>query len=94
MRVINLSIKLMSPSGGGAGGGVQKPIVRVDPRYFRPTEVEALLGDPAKAHQILGWQPKITFKELVAEMVREDFKTAERDELVKKHGYTIYCHNE
>jgi len=86
--------KLMSPSGGGAGGGVQKPIVRVDPRYFRPTEVEALLGDPAKAHQILGWQPKITFKELVAEMVREDFKTAERDELVKKHGYTIYCHNE
>lgn len=85
--------KLMSPSGGGAGGG-EKPIVRVDPRYFRPTEVETLLGDPTKAHQILGWQPKITFKELVAEMVREDFKTAERDELVKKHGYTIYCHNE
>ena len=86
--------KLMSPSGGGAGGGGEKPIVRVDPRYFRPTEVETLLGDPTKAQQKLGWQPKITFKELVAEMVREDFKTAERDELVKKHGYTIYCHNE
>ena len=76
-----------------AGGG-EKPIVRVDPRYFRPTEVETLLGDPTKARQKLGWTPRITFKELVAEMVREDFKTAERDELVKKHGYTVYCHNE
>jgi len=81
-------------SAGGGGAGSEKPIVRVDPRYFRPTEVETLLGDPTKAHQILDWHPKITFKELVAEMVREDFKTAERDELVKKHGYTIYCHNE
>jgi len=84
----------LSPSGGGAGGGCEKAIIRVDPRYFRPTEVETLLGDPTKAHQILGWQPKITFKELVAEMVREDLNTAQRDELVKKHGYTIYCHNE
>ena len=71
-----------------------KPIVRVDPRYFRPTEVETLLGDPAKARDKLGWTPKITFQELVSEMVREDLKTAERDELIKKHGYTIYCHNE
>jgi len=81
-------------SAGGGGLGGEKPIVRVDPRYFRPTEVETLLGDPTKAHQILGWQPKITFKELVSEMVREDLNTAQRDELVKKHGYTIYCHNE
>jgi GDPmannose 4,6-dehydratase len=62
-------------------------IVAVDPRYFRPTEVETLLGDPSKAKQKLGWSPRITFAELVAEMVREDLKVAERDELVKKHGY-------
>ena len=69
-------------------------IVRVDPRYFRPTEVETLLGDPSKAHQKLGWKPKITFDELVAEMVREDLKSAERDELVKKHGYAAFDYNE
>ena len=70
-----------------------KCIIAVDPRYFRPTEVETLLGDPSKAKEKLGWTPKITFDELVAEMVREDLKTAERDELVKKHGYSILkCH--
>ena len=62
-------------------------IVSVDPRYFRPTEVESLLGDASKAKALLGWTPKTTFDELVAEMVREDLKSAERDELVKKHGY-------
>ena len=62
-------------------------IVAVDPRYFRPTEVETLLGDASKAKRILGWEPKITFQELVWEMVREDLKSAERDELVKRHGY-------
>jgi len=65
-------------------------IVRVDTRYFRPTEVETLLGDPSKAKQKLGWTPKITFDELVAEMVREDLKSAQRDELVKKHGFAAY----
>jgi len=70
-----------------------KCIVAVDPRYFRPTEVQTLLGDPTKAKERLGWSPKITFEELVAEMVREDMKTAERDELVKKHGYLVLnCH--
>jgi GDPmannose 4,6-dehydratase len=69
-------------------------IVAVDPRYFRPTEVETLLGDPSKAKQKLGWTPKITFKELVAEMVREDLKTAEKDELVKRHGYTTFAYHE
>jgi GDPmannose 4,6-dehydratase len=64
-----------------------KCIVSVDPRYFRPTEVETLLGDPSKAKAKLGWAPKITFSELVKEMVREDLKSAERDELVKRHGY-------
>jgi GDPmannose 4,6-dehydratase len=64
-----------------------KCIVSVDPRYFRPTEVETLLGDPSKAKAKLGWEPKITFGELVKQMVREDLKSAERDELVKRHGY-------
>lgn len=69
-------------------------IVRIDPRYFRPTEVETLLGDASKAKAKLGWTPKITFKELVSEMVREDLKAAERDELVKKHGYSAYDYHE
>ena len=64
-----------------------KCIVAVDPRYFRPTEVETLLGDPSKAKEKLNWSPRITFTELVAEMVREDLKSAERDELIKSHGY-------
>ena len=77
-----------SPTGG------ERAIVKVDPRYFRPTEVETLLGDPTKAKEKLGWVPKISFDELVAEMVREDLKSAERDELVKKHGYSTYDYHE
>ncbi|MCB5187702.1 GDP-mannose 4,6-dehydratase [Methylobacillus caricis] len=71
-----------------------KAIVQVDPRYFRPTEVETLLGDPTKAKQKLGWTPKTTFQELVSEMVREDLKSAQRDELVKEHGFAAYDYNE
>jgi GDPmannose 4,6-dehydratase len=71
-----------------------KCIVCVDPHYFRPTEVETLLGDPTKAREKLGWTPKVPFKELVAEMVREDLKSAERDELVKKHGYHAFDYHE
>ncbi len=71
-----------------------KEIVKVDPRYFRPTEVETLLGDSSKAKEKLGWIPKISFEELVAEMVREDLKSAERDELIKRHGYTTLAYNE
>jgi len=71
-----------------------KVIVRVDPRYFRPTEVDTLLGDPSKAKEKLGWTPKVTFDELVSEMVREDLKIAERDELVKKHGYAAFDYHE
>ena len=67
-----------------------KCIVAVDARYFRPTEVETLLGDASKARIKLGWTPKISFEELVSEMVREDLKSAERDELVKKHGYAAF----
>lgn len=69
-------------------------MVEVDPRYFRPTEVDELLGDPRRAKERLGWEPKITFEELVAEMVREDLKAAERDELVKRHGYSAYDYHE
>jgi GDPmannose 4,6-dehydratase len=75
-------------------GGNRNPIVRVDPRYFRPTEVETLLGDATKAREKLGWVPKVTFSELVAEMAREDLKAAKRDELIKKHGYTVFSRNE
>ncbi len=71
-----------------------KVIVKVDPRYFRPTEVETLLGDPTKAKEKLGWTPKTSFEDLVAEMVREDLKSAERDELVKKHGFAAYDFHE
>lgn len=74
--------------------GVPHVIVRVDPRYFRPTEVETLLGDPAKAKKKLGWKPRIGFHELVREMVREDLRSAERDELVKRHGFPAYDYHE
>jgi len=66
-----------------------KCIVEVDPRYFRPAEVETLLGDPTKAKEKLGWVPKTSVKDLVAEMVREDLKIAERDELCRSKGYNI-----
>lgn len=69
-------------------GDGEKVIVAVDPRYFRPTEVETLLGDASKAKDKLGWSPKVTFEELVAEMVLSDLKSAQCDELVKSHGYT------
>jgi GDPmannose 4,6-dehydratase len=71
-----------------------KCVVAVDPSYFRPAEVETLLGDPSKAKAKLGWEPKTTFDELVAEMVREDLKSAERDELVKRHGYSVFDYHE
>jgi len=69
-------------------------ICAVDPRYFRPTEVDTLLGDPTRAKEKLGWSPKITFKQLVAEMVREDLKTAERDELCRREGYRTFDYHE
>lgn len=64
-------------------------IVRVDPRYFRPAEVETLLGDPTKAKEELGWEPEITAQEMCAEMVTEDLKTARRYALLKKHGLEV-----
>lgn len=99
---INAAIKELGTQIRWEGEGVEekgydahgKCVVAVDPRYFRPTEVETLLGDPAKAKEKLGWTPKITFEELVAEMVREDIKSAERDELIKRHGYKSMDYHE
>lgn len=64
-------------------------IVKIDPRYFRPAEVETLLGDPTKAKEKLGWTPEITVQEMCAEMVREDLKVAKRHALLKQHGYHV-----
>jgi len=69
-------------------------IVRIDPRYFRPTEVETLLGDPSKARQQLGWKPKTSFKQLVSEMVAEDLQIAERDALIARKGYPVFNRHE
>lgn len=79
---------------GSSSSNPHRIIVRVDPGYFRLTEVETLLGDASKAQKSLGWSPKIKFNQLVAEMVKEDLKSAERDELVKKHGFSAYDRNE
>jgi GDPmannose 4,6-dehydratase len=98
---VNAAAKELEMTINWEGSGVEekgywqgKCVVQVDSRYFRPTEVETLLGDPTKAKQKLGWTPKITFHELVAEMVREDYKSAQRDELVKKHGYQAMDYHE
>ena len=71
-----------------------RKLVRIDPRYFRPTEVDTLLGDPSKARQKLGWAAEVTFPQLVAEMVESDLNVAKRDALVAKEGYKVYNHHE
>lgn len=73
---------------------VGKRIVAVDPRYYRPAEVETLLGDPTKAKTDLGWEPKITLDELVKEMIEVDLEIACRDALIQQHGYQTFSHNE
>lgn len=69
-------------------------VVAVDPRYFRPTEVETLLGDAHKAHERLGWKPQVSFQDLVVEMAEADFKLAERDALCQREGYRVFDHRE
>ncbi|ECY7854112.1 GDP-mannose 4,6-dehydratase, partial [Salmonella enterica] len=64
-------------------------IVAVDPRYFRPAEVETLLGDPSKAHEKLGWKPEITLSEMVSEMVANDLEAAKKHSLLKSHGFNV-----
>ncbi len=72
----------------------KRSIVHVDPRYFRPTEVETLLGDPAKAKKLLGWSASVGFPQLVKEMVASDLQIAKRDALISKEGYKVYQHHE
>jgi GDPmannose 4,6-dehydratase len=69
-------------------------IIKVDPRYYRPTEVETLLGDPSKAKQKLGWEPKTTLQQLVAEMVEADYTSARRDEMIKSAGFQSFDFHE
>jgi GDPmannose 4,6-dehydratase len=71
-----------------------RTLIRIDPRYFRPTEVETLLGDPTKAREKLGWTAEVTFPELVEEMIESDLELAERDALVAKEGYRVLNHHE
>ena len=75
-------------------GRTKDAIVVVEPRYFRPTEVATLLGDPSLARKKLGWQPRISFQELVSEMALEDLRLAEKDELVKRHGFRFKDYHE
>lgn len=69
-------------------------VVRVDPRYFRPAEVETLLGDASKARQKLGWEPRTTVRDLVKEMIEADYEAAKRDQLVQRHGFQAYDFHE
>src|ERR1700729_3391411 len=78
----------------GVERGSGRTIVRVDPRYFRPTEVDSLLGDASRIRERLGWKPEISFDALVREMVESDLALAERDALVTKQGYKVYRHHE
>ncbi len=71
-----------------------RPVIKIDARYFRPTEVDALLGDASKARRTLGWEPQVSFDQLVAEMVREDVTQAQRDALVERAGFKTYRYHE
>lgn len=97
MAAAELGIKIQWQGDGHEEKGYDQKgrrVVAIDPRYFRPSEVDTLVGDPEKAKRKLGWEPKVKFPELVAEMVRADLKAAERDELVKFHGYPAYDYHE
>lgn len=97
VETVTREVPLMSELGTalrGPGIKAGDVIVRVDPRYFRPTEVESLLGDAEKARKELGWTPQTSFAELVAEMVSEDLKSAARDHLVTQHGFNAYSYHE
>jgi len=78
----------------GLDAATGKPIVCIDPRYFRPAEVDTLLGDASKARRKLGWEPRILFEELIREMVMADLREAEKDAMVRQKGYRIYGHSE
>jgi GDPmannose 4,6-dehydratase len=98
-ELIELTAATLGLRLGWQGSGVEergvdphsgRTIVAIDPRYFRPAEVDTLLGDPSKARRQLGWEPQISFEELVREMVAADLKEAERDVMVRRKGFRIY----
>jgi GDPmannose 4,6-dehydratase len=100
---VNLTAQLLGMQITWRGEGVEehavdavsgKTVVRVDPRYFRPTEVDTLLGDASKAHKQLGWRAEIKFEDLVSEMVDADYRLAERDALIAREGFSVYRHHE
>jgi GDPmannose 4,6-dehydratase len=78
----------------GVNAKTGKVVVRIDPRYFRPTEVDTLLGDPSKARHKLGWTPKTSFEQLVAEMVDGDLELARRDAVMKREGFKTFQRRE
>lgn len=82
------------PDEVGKHAATGEVLIRIDPRYYRPTEVDTLLGDATKAREKLGWEPKISFDALIREMVREDLKEAERDQLCRTRGYRTFDHFE
>ncbi|MFQ5636357.1 MAG: GDP-mannose 4,6-dehydratase, partial [Gammaproteobacteria bacterium] len=84
----------VASSDGDGGPAVGDVIVRIDSRYFRPTEVETLLGDATKARQKLGWTPRTDFQTLVEEMVAQDLEIAKRDALVAREGFQVFNHHE
>ena len=88
-KVLNMNIKWLGTGINEIGYWENQEIIKVDPRYFRATEVETLLGDASKAKKSLGWEPKITFEKLVEEMTLSDLKIAEKNELINKHGYKV-----
>jgi GDPmannose 4,6-dehydratase len=90
-----VSGEIRGPESEGGGHHLEgQTIVRVDPRYFRPTEVETLLGDPTKAKEKLGWVPRTSFRDLVKEMVCSDLEEARRDELCRRHGFSTFDYHE
>jgi len=93
-QVLAMTIEWQGQNEEEIGIWNDKVIVRINPRYYRPTEVETLLGDASKAKEKLGWQPRISFEELVKEMVLNDLEAAKRDSLVKEHGFGVFEYNE
>ena len=90
---VNIAAKELGFNINWSGNGVDekglidsKVVIEIDKKYFRPTEVDTLLGDASKAREKLGWEPKISFKDLVSEMVKEDLKLAKRDQLILKNS--------
>ena len=93
-KCINLEITWRGHGIDEEGLSNGKEIIKVDKRYFRPTEVDELLGDSTKAKEKLNWEPQISLSQLISEMIEEDLKEAKKDAILKKKGYPIYSSKE